>query len=355
MPYRNAGPVPAPMQPSMQPPSPEMLAKERRSQAIIGVIVVAIIVALLGFAAWALVNSHQQTQAAKQAAKQASSPAAVAEKKEALANVSPKPARVDDDGAVIITSHGVGNNGNLDVPTVTFYTEPLCPGCAAVHQELDSTLKTMVLSGQINLKVVPLVFQDNKSSDRYSTRAMDGFLQFIQSDLDPSHALDYLANIYAKDFQPGELDDYKPVSNLQLAQQAVKAGVDPKLAASSFAVSHDDLAALGLNPASEPHWDNYVKDIKLKYAEYLKADNAYNTVRPELFAPGADGFSSPTLTINGHYWSVADADKSVLGLKGGFLHALGLTESQVGDDTADGEASIGAKGEPIPLTASVNK
>ena len=352
MSYRTVDLMPMPVSPPPVDP-----VRERRVQTIVGVVVVAVVIVLFGLAAWAMVGHHQRTQAAREAV----SPAAVAKRKTALADVGVKPMGLDADGAVVISRGGVGVGyaaGNI--PTVTFYTEPLCPGCAAVHQALDPTFEKLVLAGQINLKVVPLTFQDDKSSDRYSTRAMDGFLQFIQKDTDPRHALGYLSNIYAEDFQPGELDDYKPVSGLRLAEQAVAAGVDHEIAAESFAVPRDQIAQLGVDPNAEPYWDNTVKRHTLKYADYLKADDDYNTSRPELSASGVEGFSTPTLTINGHYWSVSDADKSVLGLKDGFLHAIGLREDQAGaTDPNDGEPlalpSIGSDHKPLPLTASVDK
>lgn len=53
--------------------------------------------------------------------------------------------------------------------------------------------------------------------------------------------MSYLSNIYAEDFQPGELSNYEPVSNAKLEKQAVKAGVSEDVAAAAFSGKNEYL------------------------------------------------------------------------------------------------------------------
>ena len=135
--------------------------------------------------------------------------------------------------------------------------------------------------------------------------------------------MSYLSNIYAEDFQPGELSNYEPVSNAKLEKQAVKAGVSEDVAAAAFSGKNE-------------------------YLDWLTASNNYTILRPELFN-SSGAFSSPTLTINGEYWDLKRLTLADTSMVDGFLKSIGLDADQVG---AEGKMpSIGADGKPISVAS----
>ena len=113
-------------------------------------------------------------------------------------------------------------------------------------------------AGQLNIDLHFLNFQNNKSSDNYSNRVFNGAIYIAEHDDDPDHLMSYLSNIYAEDFQPGELSNYEPVNNAKLEKQAVKAGVSEDVAAAAFSGKNE-------------------------YLDWLTASNNYTILRPELF------------------------------------------------------------------------
>ena len=97
------------------------------------------------------------------------------------------------------------------------------PRLRSVNRQLDPTLVKLMNAGQLNIDLHFLNFQNNKSSDNYSNRVFNGAIYIAEHDDDPDHLMSYLSNIYAEDFQPGELSNYEPVNNAKLEKQAVKA------------------------------------------------------------------------------------------------------------------------------------
>nr|AMJ36175.1 putative protein [uncultured bacterium] len=154
-----------------------------------------------------------------------------------LKKVSTQPANADDKAGFVISNKGYGQKAE-GAPTISIYMEPLCPGCASVNRQLDQTLVKLMNAGQLNIDLHFLNFQDNKSSDNYSNRAFNGAIYIAEHDDDPHHLMSYLSNIYAEDFQPGELSNYEPVSNAKLEKQAVKAGVSEDVAAAALDPPH---------------------------------------------------------------------------------------------------------------------
>lgn len=304
----------------------EQEAKERRQQTIIGAIATCIILILIAIGAFAIYHATSQNGGAAKAtgsdqqSQQATDTQSLSEAKNALAAVSTKPARADDQAGILISKDGYGKKAS-GAPTVAFYMEPLCPGCASVHRTLDGTLESMIDAGQLNLELHFMTFQDSNSTDEYSTRAFNGALVIAENDDDPQHLLKYLSNIYAEDFQPGELDNYESVSDDQLKRQALDAGVSQEVADKAF-------------------------DGSTPYAKWLKAADDYTILRTELYGDNG-GFSSPTLTINGAYWSTQEPSKAGVEFKAGFLQAIGLSADQVGQ--AGAMPSIGADGKPLDL------
>ncbi|RSX58130.1 DsbA family protein [Bifidobacterium samirii] len=308
----------------------EREAKERRQATIIGSVVACILVVLVAIGAFSIYGSIHAKQVKERQRQEQTSSEAVADARKTMNEAENRPANADDQGGVIVSKDGYGTKVD-GAPTVAFYMEPLCPGCASIHRMLDDTLKQMVDAGQLNLELHFMTFQDNKStvvkdgektSDLYSTRAFNGAVTILENDPDPDHLLGYLANIYAEDFQPGELDDYVSVSDDQLREQAIAADVSEEVAGKAF-------------------------DGTTPYKTWLKAADSYTIRRTELYAPGSSGFSSPTLTINGTYWATGTPSKAGMSFADGFLKALGIDASKVGN--ASVKPSIGADGKPLEL------
>ena len=294
----------------------EQAAKERKQQTIIGMVVIGIIIVLVAvasFAVWRATHANNETQQANSIT--------VDEAYEELQKVENKPARADDKAGFLISQNGYGSKVE-DAPTLSIYMEPLCPGCASVNRQLDPTLIKLVDAGQLNLDLHFMTFQDSKSSDEYSTRAFNAAVYIAEHDDDPNHLLNYLANIYAEDFQPGELSNYTSVSNDKLKRQAVDAGVDQDVADAAFSGDYE-------------------------YKTWLKAADAYTIRREELFS-SSGSFSSPTLAINNQYWPLTNVSLANMTLVDGFLKAIGLEADQAG--VAGDMPSIGSNGDPISIT-----
>ena len=179
----------------------EQAAKERKQQTIIGCIVVAIIVVLVAIAGFAVYKAMQPSNTSSSSQQ---SNMTVDEAYSKLKKVSTQPANADDKAGFVISNKGYGQKAE-GAPTISIYMEPLCPGCASVNRQLDQTLVKLMNAGQLNIDLHFLNFQDNKSSDNYSNRAFNGAIYIAEHDDDPHHLMSYLSNIYAEDFQPGEI------------------------------------------------------------------------------------------------------------------------------------------------------
>ena len=296
----------------------EQAAKERKQQTIIGCIVVAIIVVLVAIAGFAVYKAMQPSNTSSSSQQ---SNMTVDEAYSKLKKVSTQPANADDKAGFVISNKGYGQKAE-GAPTISIYMEPLCPGCASVNRQLDQTLVKLMNAGQLNIDLHFLNFQDNKSSDNYSNRAFNGAIYIAEHDDDPDHLMQYLSNIYAEDFQPGELSNYVSVSDNKLKKQAINAGVSEDVAAAAFSGDNE-------------------------YVDWLTASNNYTILRPELFS-SSGSFSSPTLTINGEYWDLHQLSLAKTSMVDGFLKAIGLDSDQVG---VKGQMPpIGANKKPISLT-----
>lgn len=296
----------------------EKAAKERKQQTIIGIIAVAIVVVLVAIGGFAIWRSMSKT--AEQNAKANMS---VGDAYSAVQNVSTKPKRADKKGGILISKDGYGKSVD-GAPTIGIYMDFMCPGCGSVNRQLDPTLIKMVDAGQLNLELHFLSFMDRYSTDEYSSRAANSALYIADHDDDPNHLLEYVKNLYAEDFQPEEGSGYKSVSDDQLKEQAVKAGV---------AQSVVDKA--------------YGRD----YQDWLDAINTYTPKRTELLntSGSLEGqFSTPTITINGTRWNLSDLSTANMSITDGFFAAVGIDSGKVG--TEGTLPSIGADGKPISIT-----
>ena len=278
-------------------------ARDRRTQTIIGVVVVSIIaiigLTITGFVLW---NNYKQSHATELAVK------------------DNKPSNATDTGGFILSKNGV-NNPVSDAPTLEEYMDFLCPGCGQINRSIDEDLKKMVEAGQINVEIHPNAFLDRLSKgDQYSSRTAAAVVYVAQND--PDHVLDFISSLFDADFQPDETN-YSPVTDAQIKDRAVKAGVNRDVA---------DKCTDGT------------------YAEWIEALRVYTPTRPELqhtTGSSKGSMTTPTLLINGNYW-IDDLDASGLQNEEALLKALGIEKNQIGDPSV--KPSIGAKGKPNPLT-----
>ncbi|WEV58427.1 thioredoxin domain-containing protein [Bifidobacterium sp. ESL0728] len=191
---------------------------------------------------------------------------------------------------------------NPDAPTVELYTDFLCPYCGDVTRALTPTLEKLQAARQINLEIHPLNLYDTPSTDRYSVRAANA-VAYV-SEHDPNHVTAFVGMLFEKDFQPDAVH-FKDVSDDDIAQQAIKAGVSEKIADEA---------------------------VKAPYAKYISKATLYDTMRKELFINmnGTKGLFPPTIRINGKI-APLDTSDSDAKMVVRFTARLGLKPTDAGN------------------------
>ena len=286
----------------------ERRAAERRQQTVLGIIVVAVVVALIAVAGFAIWRANRPTSSAD-----------VQKAYTAVQNVADKPSAATDKGGFLLSKNGLDKKV-AGAPTVEVYMDFMCPGCGQFERTMGSTLSTMVNAGQLNLEIHPNAFLDSLSTDQYSTRAASFVASVAQHD--PAHALALISAMYAENFQPSE-SSYKPVSNDAIKKLAISVGVKSTVA---------DQAAKG------------------EYQEWIGKISAYTPLRKELWNVSGSNkgtMTTPTVVINGSYWDINQLSTQGIDYLTGFLKSIGLNQNQVGQ--AGQMPSIGANGKPIAL------
>lgn len=181
-------------------------------------------------------------------------------------------------------------------------TDFLCPYCGDVARALTPTLEKLQEARQINLEIHPLNLYDTPSTDRYSVRAANA-VAYV-SEHDPAHVTAFMGMLFEKDFQPDAVH-FKDVSDDDIAQQAIKAGVSEKVADEA---------------------------VKAPYAKYISKATLYDTMRKELFIDmnGSKGLFPPTIRINGKIarLDTSDSDAKMVVR---FTDRLGLKPTDAGN------------------------
>lgn len=192
------------------------------------------------------------------------------------------PKNFDEHGAFQVKSENLKSSATR----VDDFFDPLCPGCGAVHRASGDRMKELVKSGDIDLRLSPVSFLDEASTDKYSTRAINAFVTVAENS--PEHALDFLTALYRKDFQPQEgTQNYgqKPVTDQAIVEAAVGAGVPTDVA----------------------------KTIpEHRYADWIKKTSEKQVKRSDLF-PG--GFSTPAIFTGVKYSSDGKASGTKIDFK----------------------------------------
>ena len=260
---------------------------DTRSMTIIGIIVVTIIIGIIGIIGFSIWRSNQPI------------------------TVSATPSFVASDGAIVITKNGIARNGRKydNVTTgkttkvVSDYQDFLCPGCAAVNQEIATPLKTYIRNGSIILKQYPISILDRLSnSTEYSTRL--AAMAYRVAELDPDHYLDFVDLMFSDEVQPDE-ENFKNITDSQLVKYAIKAGL-----------SKSDAK----------------KSIDGKYTDYVTATTKTITADTSLWRDSGNGekvFMTPIVRVNGKdldYSSNTDFGTQL-------AKRLGVTKVKDGDGT----------------------
>lgn len=294
----------------------QQAAKERKQQTLIGIIVVAVVVALIAVIGVVTYRNAHKNDATKNLT--------VDEAYAQLQEVKTKPANATKKAGFVVSKNGY-NDPVKNAPTIAEYFDPMCPGCGSFNRQVDPSLRAMVDAGQINLELYPMSFMDELSTDEYSSRASGSIAYIASHDDNPDHLLDYMANIYAEDFQPEEgTSNYKSVSDAKLKAQAVKAGVTKSVADKAF---------------------------NREYQDWLDAANIYTPKRSELWnteGSNKGAMTTPTITMNGKILNMTEVSTLQMTMKNAILKSIGLEESQIGKEGV--LPSIGAKGKPISLS-----
>lgn len=195
----------------------------------------------------------------------------------------------------------------------------MCPWCGKVGRVIDPELEKMVKAGQVTVTYTFLNFLDKVSSDQYSTRVGNALATVAEQD--PDHFLDFEAAVFEEGFQPDE-EDYQPVSDQDLANQAVKVGV-PESVAVQFAEG--------------------------RYQDWVQKVNDYTITRTDVEDAKGE-FTTPTIMINGRLWDISGAGKASGGLQHldkALLKSLGIDDDKVGMQGV--MPSIGSKGKALPF------
>ena len=240
--------------------------KARRDKIVKVSALVSVIAVLVGLVGYIAITAHNKkdsdgwTQAATQ--------------------LTPK--NFDEHGAFQVKSENLKSSATR----VDDFFDPLCPGCGAVHRASGDRMKELVKSGDIDLRLSPVSFLDEASTDKYSTRAINAFVTVAENS--PEHALNFLTALYRKDFQPQEgVQNYgqKPVTDQALVEAAVGAGVPADVA----------------KTISEH-----------RYADWIKKMSEKQVKRSDLF-PG--GFSTPAIFTGVKYGSDGKASGTKIDFK----------------------------------------
>lgn len=237
------------------------LKKEQRSQQMIGMIAVGLIVLIIALSGFFIWKGHQPKTS------------------------DVVPSFVTSNGAIVITKNGIEQDGkkwdNVNsaktntingLPVLTNGQDPLCPGCGALEREIGSTIEYWVDNGKLVYKNWPISILNRLSNNtEYSTRVAAAF--YRMAELEPDHYLDFVKIMYESGVQPNE-SAFKDIPDEKIAEYAEKAGASK---------------------------DNARKVIDGKYKDYVDANSENLSKDESLYreASGTKTFMTPLLIING--------------------------------------------------------
>lgn len=243
----------------------QMTPEDMRRNTVIGasivVTILVVIAVVIGVVMWQRHDSSKKSESVKQSSA------------EVMKTAAKPDGYVTDDGAIQWTKDGIVK-GKLpakwdDTAKVDVYLDPICPGCSSVDRLLTPYYEKYLESGDIVLRIHPMSFLTNYSTDDYSGRAANAILRSL--DANPDKTFAFITYLMSEGVQPKEGPGYQPVSDEEIQQFAIDSG----------------------------YTKAEVKDIMdRKYDKWLRASTDYIANRDDL--KNEEGkFATPLVTVNG--------------------------------------------------------
>lgn len=168
---------------------------------------------------------------------------------------SPTPTEVEDDGLAHVVT----------------YVDFSCPACQSFEATYSTSIQTLVSAGLATLEVHPIAILDSRyAGSRYSSRSNN--VGACVADLAPESFLDVMAAMYVS--QPAE--GTTGLSNSEIIDVVHAAGLE-----------NDEV-------------DTCIEDEL--FGPWVTSATERTTGDADLIAPGAQGFSTPTIVVNGEVW-----------------------------------------------------
>lgn len=245
-----------------------MSASAGKTEQRIGIAVVAVLLLIIGTIIGAITYSNHKKAQDEQKK--------VATAETDLSKVKVKPSNITSDGAFDIVKGKVINpkteSNYSNLVKVDVYMDFNCPGCGDAERTLGDTYNEMLAANKIMLRLHPIAFLNNTSTDKYSERAANAVMQVGEQD--PDNLISYIQYLMQSGVQPKEGSEYVSVTDKMLQQHAKAAGVKVK---------------------------DYSTITNGKYDTYVKAITNYTTTRKKLIRPNVSTFTTPIIMVNGRH------------------------------------------------------
>jgi len=161
-------------------------------------------------------------------------------------------------------------DGDDGLAHIVTYVDFSCPACQGFEATYADTIESLVASGLATLEVHPIAILDSHYTTPYSTRSNN--VGACVADLAPDSFLDVMSAMYVS--QPAE--GTAGLTSSEIIDVVHGAGLDDA-----------DVDACIKSNHFEP---------------WLTAATDRTTSDADLIAPGAQGFSTPTIVVNGEVW-----------------------------------------------------
>jgi len=186
----------------------------------------------------------------------------------------------DDSGAVVPVETGAIPPSGTPTPTdqgddglahIVTYVDFSCPACKSFEEAYSTSIQALVAAGVATLEVHPIAILDRAYlSSRYSSRSNN--VGACVADAAPESFLDVMTALYTN--QPAE--GTSGLTDAELIDVVHGAGL-----------VNEDV-------------DACIEDEL--FGPWVTAATDRQTNNPDLVAPGAQGFSTPTIVVNGEVW-----------------------------------------------------